>query len=360
MRTTRDQLEARLTSLFRAQAEAIPVRPADGIELRPVAASKRTSAPRVLLAAAAAVAAIVAVVATSGGDDPARLHTGPADDAETAAPTTTTPAPSGFHVETRQVSLTADAVAIDAAGKRFVTAPPIQVHGDPGVPGEYTTLELTWTEHDVEMRLFVYFRSDGREWWSDEIRTYDGRSPGEWITYTGEFFRRPLGSPFQGDFDVSGVDPETERLRISNARLEAFRRSPSCDAATGPLALDPGTSPIVIEGAPSGYGVNVHLLDAASCSVLADQDRYRYAWESRDSTVVAVDTRVRSGEPGSRHADLRSERPGRTSVHVTATDPDSGATVAEADVPVVVVVATAPPTTVAPSAAPGAAPGPVL
>lgn len=336
MTTGRDELEVRLRSLFRDQADAMPVEPPDWAELCPVAV-RRTLPARRVVAAAAVVAALVAVIATTtGGGDATRIRTSPADDAGAAAPTTAAPARAVFSVETRQVSLRADAVTIDAGGLTFSTAPPVQVHGDPGTRGEYTTLELTWTEHGVEMRLFFYFASDGQDWWSDEIRTYDGRSPGEWITYRGEFFRRPLGTAFVGDFDVGEQPPGTGRLRLANAHLEAFRRLPSCDDPGAALVLDPGMSPVVVPGPNGGFGLNVQLLDAASCSVVADQDRYHYAWDSADPGVVSVTTGFVPSELGGRHRDLVSVAPGQTSVRVTATDPDTGAQVAEVAVPVTV------------------------
>lgn len=154
--------------------------------------------------------------------------------------------------------------------------------------------------------------------------------------YRGEFFRRPLGTAFAGDFEVGEQPPGTGRLRLANARLEAFRRLPSGDDPGAALVLDPGMSPIVLPGPNGGFGLNVQLLDAASCSVVADQDRYRYTWESADPRVVSVATGVPPSELGSRHGDLVSVAPGQTSVRVTATDPDTGAQVAQVAVPVTV------------------------
>lgn len=45
------------------------------------------------------------------------------------------------------------------------------------------TLELSWTENDTPMRLFVYFTNVGSAWRVNEIRTDDGSSTGEWIYY---------------------------------------------------------------------------------------------------------------------------------------------------------------------------------
>jgi len=53
------------------------------------------------------------------------------------------------------------------------------------------TLELTWQENGVEMRLFLYFSRSGKgtaadSWFITEIRTYNGESPGHWVYYTDQ------------------------------------------------------------------------------------------------------------------------------------------------------------------------------
>lgn len=345
MKSATDELEAGLTALFRAQAESLPVTEAAWTELRQSPQRRvRPLRATVLAAGVAALVALLLAAAVGGlGNPPERVRTGPAapDDAERSESATTTKAP--FHVETRQVSFTAEALTIETGGKRFVTAPPVEVHGDPGNPNEYTTLELTWQEHGVEMRLFVYFTSDGREWWSNEIRTYNGNVNPEWVTYEGEFFRRPLGTPFVGEFTVAATDTAAS-VHVSNLRLQAFRPSPACVSPTGPLALDPGTSRIEMKlaadappGVSSGYGARVRLLDTASCTPVPDEDRYVYEWQTRDPDVVDIDRRMAEpvGFPGSR-ADLRAVGQGQTAVRVTARDPATGAVVDETDIEVVV------------------------
>lgn len=99
---------------------------------------------------------------------------------------------------TDTVSLSADDLRIILDGKTYgADFRSLRVSSDPGGLN-YTTLEATWYEHDVEMRLNMYFRSDGVNWWSDEIRTYDGNSTGAWLFYKGMFFTRPVGTPFRG------------------------------------------------------------------------------------------------------------------------------------------------------------------
>src|SRR5690606_29046033 len=104
---------------------------------------------------------------------------------------------AGVTFRTRSVALDASDFYIEADGVRFVGAPSITVRSDPG-DDTYTTLELDWLEHGVEMRMFLYFKSDGRDWWAFEVRSYDGTQNADWITYEGEFFRSPLGQPFRG------------------------------------------------------------------------------------------------------------------------------------------------------------------
>ena len=133
--------------------------------------------------------------------------------------------------QTPNVTLTADDFWIEVEGEKFeARVAGIEVSGDPGW-NAYTSLELVWFERGREMRLFIYFKSDGMQWWSDEIRTYDGQVPAEWIYYFGDHFRTPVGQPFRGAFDVTNNGPEDHfqgAVHFENLRLSvAFsRRSP--------------------------------------------------------------------------------------------------------------------------------------
>lgn len=95
----------------------------------------------------------------------------------------------------------------------------------------YMTLEATWFENDVEMRMFIYLYSDGKRWWSDEIRVYNGEpSPNsDWIYFKGKFFDTPIGQAFtqSSQFVLSAPDPKKNnapvQLRFSNINFEAFK-----------------------------------------------------------------------------------------------------------------------------------------
>lgn len=123
---------------------------------------------------------------------------------------------------TDAVHLTADDFSIQADGKTYLANV-----SNIDVGGSSSTLELIWTEHDTDMRLFVYFEANSTDWWSDEVRTYDGamNDGTRWIYYTGEFFKSSLGVPFQGDVDLvsSGSDNGiTGQLHFKNLRLSVL------------------------------------------------------------------------------------------------------------------------------------------
>jgi hypothetical protein len=126
---------------------------------------------------------------------------------------------------TSQVSLSVEQFRITASGIDFLAAvPEIELHSDPGTP-EYWTFESNWKEYDREMRLFIYFVSDGKTWWADEIRIYDGSQKGEWIRFRGRFFETPIGGTYRGDLDLSGIsdDGNPGSLTLGGLELRMFQ-----------------------------------------------------------------------------------------------------------------------------------------
>lgn len=124
-----------------------------------------------------------------------------------------------WQTDSGRVQLVATAMAITAHQKIFTARDAVvTVHGDPG-DGLYWTLEAEWFENGVRMRLFIYFESDGTDWWASSIRTYDGTDDGAWVIHDGEFFRSPLGEPFAGNLDLKDADSGCS-LRMANLRIE--------------------------------------------------------------------------------------------------------------------------------------------
>jgi hypothetical protein len=235
--TATNDLEAELRDLFDRQQRAI--RPTVSGPMPPhttvVWASPKTPRRRIVLAGAAAVAVLgitAGIAAVAARDD---TGTG-------AASTLGTPEP--FSVGTPQVTLTAKDFSIEVDGQTF-TGDRISVNSDPGDP-TYQTLELTWFEHGVEMRLNIYFAANGTNWWVSELRTYNGHQNGDWVYFDGPLFTTPLGSAYTGDVDLTAsTDGMTSRLRISGMELQPFLSSGPGQGA--PLS----TASSAIPGAPA-------------------------------------------------------------------------------------------------------------
>lgn len=100
--------------------------------------------------------------------------------------------------KTDYVSLQAHNFFIKIDNRIFKSSENFEIHSDPGKPTLTTnTLELRWFEADkTEMRLFIYFSIDANNQWKvTEMRTYDGKTPGNWLYYLGGESGK-LGVPF--------------------------------------------------------------------------------------------------------------------------------------------------------------------
>jgi hypothetical protein len=225
-----DDLETQLRRLFAAQERS--VRPSDRqwgdyVATAPAPPS-RGRGTRVFVVLAAAVVLIVGVVAVVQRRSP------------TAAGTSTN-VPVDW--STQYVAFTARELSIVVDGVTFVGADPaIERHSDPGGPN-YQTLEVQWHEHGVEMRLYLYFASDGTDWWMTEMRTYDGRANADWVTFAGERMRTPLGQPYTDDLDLTATDHGvTSQVQISGLLLQAFRTVCTASPCAGAIAVANATA----------------------------------------------------------------------------------------------------------------------
>jgi hypothetical protein len=179
----------------------------------------RSSGPgRGVALAAAAVLLLAALTASMLGGVGGR----PGTPGESGNPAVISEAPP-IVLRTDVVTLAAEELWVDVASKRFLGAVAAAVTSDPG-SATYRTLELTWSEHGVEMRINLYFGGDAGSWWVDEVRTYNGAARGDWLYARGRFFQSPLGTPWTGDVDValedhSGAGGTPASLHIGGAVL---------------------------------------------------------------------------------------------------------------------------------------------
>jgi hypothetical protein len=222
-------------------------------------------------------------------------------------------APAGIQWTTPVVDLVAESFLVEANGLEFTAVDaPLGASSDPGGP-DYWTLEVEWVEQEREQRLSMYFGSDGRDWWVDEVRTRDGYDPAEWIYAYGPFFKTPLDQAYEGDVRIELLGEGRPRdgsnkvpgvLAIEGMRLEVMPRMPEDIAA---LPAGGGTA---VKRDPFSKGGPLHcsgILRNPPAKVherlLADGYRvaYRlepYPGEGFDPTVppegVIVDTAVDS------------------------------------------------------------------
>ena len=110
---------------------------------------------------------------------------------------------SSISWEHNGVRLTATSFSMDIDGKTYTAVADdldVNGNGDPGDTPIANSLELEWTEHNSQMRLYIYLENDDNgEWYSNEIRTYDGTQESDgtkWLYYEGDFFRSNAGVPF--------------------------------------------------------------------------------------------------------------------------------------------------------------------
>ncbi|HEY4177922.1 MAG TPA: hypothetical protein VGM90_13840 [Kofleriaceae bacterium] len=153
----------------------------------------------------------------------------------------------------------------------------LHVNGSGGEldPQNDGTIEATWKENGVEMRLFVYLHTDGTQWWSDEIRHYDGAAQGDWVTYTGDYFRSPIGSAFMGDLDLP-------TLHLHDLFVAAFL-APVCHGA---VTIEPYRSFVDLwSGDESYYVLPLRFRDANCAETGSSGD---ITWTLDDPTVASV------------------------------------------------------------------------
>lgn len=156
---------------------------------------------------------------------------------------------------TDRVRLRADDFYIDFGGRRYlapIEGSAFQIHSDPGNPN-YTTLELRWSEHGKEMRLYFYFKANAGGWWSEEFRTYNNQSPADWIYYTGRFFERARGTPFTGDFEKVSSDG-LGRVYFKNLILETFFREGVSPTVQPTVTVQPEAAVLKFRMAFRGVG----------------------------------------------------------------------------------------------------------
>ncbi|CAN5763241.1 hypothetical protein BH23CHL7_BH23CHL7_04780 [soil metagenome] len=175
--------------------------------------------------------------------------------------------------ETRAVTFEANAVVIESGGLVFGPSSNVAVDALAGTPA-YQTLEATWQEHGVEMRLNIYFGADQTHWWVDELRVYDGRPVAHWVTFEGPMFRTPLGRSYSGNVNLEGSnDRGSARLRVDGLRLTAFAPGTGLSAYDNCSLVGPVDSGVNLfrDGSLERYGVEPGMDARAAHAALVER-----------------------------------------------------------------------------------------
>lgn len=201
---------------------------------------------------------------------------------------------------TRYARLAAKNFYIRIGNKYFYGTDLQRVHTDPGLDNQ--TLEASWIENGIAMRLNLYFRitehsswngTDTSVWELYDVRSSDANG-GNWIYYK-ESLNPVNGRVNTPSYSISrrfipttnGIDAE---IICNECRIEAFNQG-YVSVFTSGYALEARIGESVgqaIEIQPfssGGYGVNVVLRDANN-AIVYDRTGMSFRWQS-DSINVA-------------------------------------------------------------------------
>ena len=247
-------------------------------------------------------------------------------------------------LSTKQVSLAADAMAIEAGGHRFTAGgSTVDLNSDPGTPDKYTTLELAWTERASRCASTST---------SPPTDTTGGQARSARTTAS----HPATGSSTPASTSAPRWAPRSPATSISRrpapkatctSRTCASSRSSRRPRARTRRASSRSTSPTTTSRCrttvSSGFGLGEPtLLDTATCTPVADPHSFVFSLDLTTPGVAGIDAgnnRIVESQNDidpSGSIQLSSVSAGSTIVHFAARERSTGTVVATADIPVVV------------------------
>lgn len=135
--------------------------------------------------------------------------------------------PISWKTDTVQLSATDFYIVVD--GKTFIPNESVMINSDPG-NSKYTTLEITWFENSIEMRMNLYFAADKKTWWVSEVRVYDGNKKANWITLKKQIFKTAIKASLVGSTQGSSIKvSEKASINFKSLKLSAFIEIPKLE-----------------------------------------------------------------------------------------------------------------------------------
>lgn len=151
-----------------------------------------------------------------------------------------------IYFSTNYVSLRANDFTLNINGKIYKAPQKLtSINSDPDDKnlGKYTTLEAIWFDNGIEMRMNMYFKHDGTFWYLNELRTYNGNNPPDWIYYKpvdsfGQKIQHIYGNTYINASPLTFYSvpntPYNASLTFINISLQAFINFPGVSSPPPP------------------------------------------------------------------------------------------------------------------------------
>jgi len=271
--------------------------------------------------------------------------------------------PNTINWSTSYASLKSDNFYIRIGDKKFYGKEPIKIQSNPGT--DKTTLEATWNENGLEMRMFMYFqKTDNGEWEMYELRSYNGEQQGDWIYYKDSLGNGVSSIPGYHNYHDNRVfvaaDGRDAEIFCDKCSINAFLKNDLPISESGYnlefLIGLPAGKIITISNQPlTGYGINV-LLKNNQGEVIRDQNNFNYQWTVNYPEIVYLT--VGNLDYGSgkcayninypcpqNHIEISGLKPGKATISLKVSRNSDGVVVAQNSFPVLVTAIT--PTSIA-------------
>lgn len=171
----------------------------------------------------------------------------------------------------------------------------VVVTGDPSL--QKPTLEMTWQENGVQMRLYIYFeKATENTWRIYDVRTYNGDQNPDWISYkpySVSEVTAPLGYPFKADqLTFRPTDSSDAEIVCARCSLTSFKTNevPISEFGFGLdflIGLPKGQIIKLTTNPLAGYGVNAVMVNKRG-DLVEDQGKYTFSFEPQDAIVNVV------------------------------------------------------------------------
>lgn len=195
--------------------------------------------------------------------------------------------------KTGQVKLASSNFYIKIGDKFFYGKEPLDIRSDPGL--DRTTLETTWHENDVEMRLFLYFRKIANGMWEMyEMRTYNGDERGNWLYYQDSLGNKVQNLIGERDFRAERIFNSQTGAQVycKDCSIQAFIKKLLPVSAYGysldfRIGLSEDETITITTNPLTGYGVNAVLLDAKG-EVVENQNPFKFEYYAEDPQILSL------------------------------------------------------------------------